>query len=127
MTAQNRHLRVHVSPRIRKVAVPQPQHSAILGHLASSHTVCKDLLRIKALRRVYVSPETIRTLIQSGLRSSFGDAVIYSIHPVKYTKYQELCRINFRHLYVKNLSKGMDYLMGCLIKRNNSTVKNAGE
>mmetsp|Transcript_17591 Transcript_17591/g.30580 ORF Transcript_17591/g.30580 Transcript_17591/m.30580 type:complete len:208 (-) Transcript_17591:471-1094(-) len=36
---QNLHPRVHVSPMSIIVAVPPPQHSPILGHLASSHTV----------------------------------------------------------------------------------------
>ena len=40
-TAQKRHPRVHVSPRIMIVAVPVSpfQHSPRFGHMASSHTV----------------------------------------------------------------------------------------
>ena len=44
-TAQNMQPRVHVSPNSIIVAVavpwPPPQHSPILGHWASSHTVFK--------------------------------------------------------------------------------------
>ena len=41
LTAQKRHPRVHVSPRIMIVAVPVSpfQHSPRFGHMASSHTV----------------------------------------------------------------------------------------
>src|SRR5215217_8771620 len=38
-TAQNLHPLVHMSPIIIIVAVPVPQHSDILAHLASSQTV----------------------------------------------------------------------------------------
>ncbi len=44
--SQNPQERVQVSPIIRKVAVPWPQHSPMLGHLASSQTVCSALERI---------------------------------------------------------------------------------
>src|SRR5919107_65802 len=39
LTAQNLHPLVHMSPMIIIVAVPVPQHSDMLGHLASSQTV----------------------------------------------------------------------------------------
>src|SRR6266498_5031456 len=39
LTAQNLHLLLHISPIIMIVAVPVPQHSEVLGHLASSQTV----------------------------------------------------------------------------------------
>src|SRR5919202_512351 len=39
LTAQNLHPLLHVFPIIIIVAVPVPQHSDILGHLASSQTV----------------------------------------------------------------------------------------
>src|SRR5919106_671237 len=41
LTAQNLQPRVHMSPMIIIVAVPVPQHSDILGHLASSQTVLR--------------------------------------------------------------------------------------
>lgn len=40
-TAQNIHPLVHVSPSNIIVPVPPLQHSPILGHCASSQTVCK--------------------------------------------------------------------------------------
>ena len=48
LTAQKRQPRVHVSPRIMTVAVPVSpfQHSPMLGHCASSHTVARDRVRI---------------------------------------------------------------------------------
>ena len=41
-TAQNIQPRVQVSPRSIIVPVPPFQHSPILGHCASSQTVCKS-------------------------------------------------------------------------------------
>src|SRR5699024_2544370 len=47
LTAQKRHPRVHVSPKIMKVAVFRSlQHSWILGHFASSQTVCRFFPRM---------------------------------------------------------------------------------
>ncbi len=45
--SQKPQVRVQTSPIIRKVAVPAPQHSPMFGHMASSQTVCRDLLRIR--------------------------------------------------------------------------------
>ena len=42
-TAQNLHPLVHSCPAIMNVASPLDQHSWILGHLASSQTVCNLL------------------------------------------------------------------------------------
>src|SRR6188472_2917907 len=39
LTAQNLHALLHMFPMIIIVAVPVPQHSPMLGHLASSQTV----------------------------------------------------------------------------------------
>ena len=44
-TWQNPQLLVHTSPRIMKVRVPAPQHSPMLGHLASSQTVWRPSSR----------------------------------------------------------------------------------
>lgn len=41
LTAQNLHPLVQVSPKSMIVPVPPFQHSPMLGHWASSHTVCK--------------------------------------------------------------------------------------
>jgi len=40
-TAQKRQARVHTDPISMMVAVPAFQHSAMLGHMASSHTVTR--------------------------------------------------------------------------------------
>ena len=72
LTSQNPHVRVHTSPSIRNVAVPLPQHSPILGQLASSHTVCSSLLRISVFRFWYSSPIGVVTLIHSGRRLGRG-------------------------------------------------------
>ena len=49
VTAQKAQARVQTSPRIMKVAVPWPQHSAMLGQRASSHTVTRSRPRIRLL------------------------------------------------------------------------------
>jgi hypothetical protein len=51
VTAQNPHALVQMSPRIMKVAVPSPQHSATLGQRASSQTVCRSRPRITDFSR----------------------------------------------------------------------------
>ena len=55
-------------------AVPRPQHSPMLGHSASSHTVCSVFTRISRLRFSYVSPVGARTFSQSGRRCGRGCA-----------------------------------------------------
>jgi acyl-lipid omega-6 desaturase (Delta-12 desaturase) len=57
LISQKPQVRVHTSPSIRKVAVPAPQHSPRLGHIASSHTVCSSLLRISPCSHSKVSPD----------------------------------------------------------------------
>ena len=49
-TLQKPHRRVHVSPRIMKVAVPRSQHSPTFGHAASWQTVCRFSSRIICVR-----------------------------------------------------------------------------
>ena len=66
-TSQNGQRRVQMSPRIMKVAVPLPKHSAMFGQEASSHTVCSFWLR----RICLISPKrefglAARTRIQYG-------------------------------------------------------------
>ncbi len=68
LMSQNPQERVQTSPNIKKVAVPEPQHSPMLGHMASSQTVCRDLLRISPWSHSYVSPVGARTRIHSGRR-----------------------------------------------------------
>ncbi len=46
ITSQNPHRRVHLSPRIRNVASRSSQHSEMFGHIASSHTVCSERVRM---------------------------------------------------------------------------------
>src|SRR6266852_3367409 len=48
-TSQNGQRRVQMSPRIMKVAVPLPKHSAMFGQDASSHTVCSFCRRRMSL------------------------------------------------------------------------------
>src|SRR5262245_45649543 len=69
-TSQNGQRRVQMSPRIMKVAVPLPKHSAMFGQEASSHTVCSFCSR----RIRLISPKrefglAARTRIQGGLGS----------------------------------------------------------
>ncbi len=68
LMSQKPHERVQMSPIIRKVAVPAPQHSPMFGHMASSHTVCSVLLRIIWRSHSKVSPDGARTRIHSGRR-----------------------------------------------------------
>src|SRR5699024_10647378 len=69
LTAQNRHPRVHVSPKIINVAVFRSlQHSCILGHLASSQTVFNPFSRISFLSLVYDLFVFNFIFSQSGLR-----------------------------------------------------------
>jgi hypothetical protein len=51
-TAQKPQARVQRLPRIMKVAVRWPQHSATLGQRADSHTVCRPFWRMMRLRSV---------------------------------------------------------------------------
>src|SRR4051812_596883 len=69
-TSQNGQRRVQMSPRIMKVAVPLPKHSAMFGHEASSQTVCSFCSRKICL----ISPKrelalAARTRIHGGLGS----------------------------------------------------------
>ncbi len=50
-TWQKRQARVHTSPISMTVAVPPPQHSAMFGQRASSHTVESLVRRTMALTR----------------------------------------------------------------------------
>jgi hypothetical protein len=52
MTSQNPQRRVHFAPRIKKVASRSSQHSPMLGHIASSQTVCNEASRISPFSSV---------------------------------------------------------------------------
>ena len=56
LTAQKRQPRVQMSPSSMMVAVPVSpfQHSPMLGHCASSHTVCRFSVRRLSLRYSYL-------------------------------------------------------------------------
>ena len=66
LTAQNRQPRVQVSPSTMNVAVPPSQHSPMLGHRASSQTVCRPRSRRVLVRRATVGPEGIGTFSHEG-------------------------------------------------------------
>src|SRR3990172_10014613 len=69
-TSQNGQRRVQRSPRIMKVAVPLPKHSAMFGQDASSQTVCSFCSRRIRLTAWKCEPAlAARTRIQSGLGS----------------------------------------------------------
>jgi len=65
-TEQNRQLRVHLDPIIRKVAVWCEKHSQMFGHLASWHTVCSRSRPIIPLTFSKADPVGRRRLSQSG-------------------------------------------------------------
>src|SRR3954470_20512281 len=69
LTWQKPQRRVHVSPRIMKVAVPRSQHSPMFGQAASWHTVCRLSSAILALSSRYIGPPGMGTLNHFGLRS----------------------------------------------------------
>src|ERR1022692_2061127 len=66
---QKSHRLVHWSPPIRNVASRSSQHSKMLGHPASSQTVCSPSLRTSCLSSVYCGPARSLVLIHGGLRS----------------------------------------------------------
>src|SRR5258707_3074591 len=69
-TSQNGQRRVQMSPRIMKVAVPLPKHSAMFGHEASSHTVCSFCRRRMSLISWKREPGlAARTRIHAGFGS----------------------------------------------------------
>lgn len=51
---------------------PPPQHSPMLGHLASSHTVCKLSLRRSFLIPLYDAPVGIGCFKKAGRRGLKG-------------------------------------------------------
>jgi hypothetical protein len=65
-TAQKEQLLVQIFPKIIKVAVPAPQHSAIFGHRPSSQMVCSLCVCTIFLTAAYSTPEGICIFSQSG-------------------------------------------------------------
>lgn len=72
ITWQKPQRRVHVSPRIMKVAVPRSQHSPMFGQAASWQTVLRPSAAIWFFSSRYFSPPGALTLNHSGLRSRKG-------------------------------------------------------
>ena len=85
-TEQKRQPRVQTSPMIKKVAVPQPQHSPMLGQRASSQTVCSPCSRRVRLISPKASPPPGRTFNQGGLRRGTGmvDSGAWELSAVSY-------------------------------------------
>ena len=71
-TLQNRHARVHTSPKIIKVAVPLPQHSERLGHLPLTQIVCNPFRAMISFTSRYCFPCGSEILSHSGFRSIKG-------------------------------------------------------
>src|SRR6202022_4912107 len=68
-TEQNLQARVQTAPMSMIVAVPAFQHSPMLGHLASSHTVERRCSLTKALTPWKPAPEGALARSQDGLRT----------------------------------------------------------
>src|SRR4051812_28023850 len=82
-TSQNGQRRVQMSPRIMKVAVPLPKHSAIFGQDASSQTVW----RLRARRTSFTSWNlesgmAARTRIHAGLASGARGTILIGMRAV---------------------------------------------
>ena len=75
---QNRQARVHVSPRMRKVAVPEAKHSPLLGQRASSQTVCSSSSSSRAPVARYCRGAGALTLQPRRLAPAGGAPVIGS-------------------------------------------------
>ena len=67
-TAQKRHARVHTAPISMMVAVPAFQHSPMLGHFASSHTVLKRCSRTIFFTALNSAPVANGARSHGGLR-----------------------------------------------------------
>src|SRR5574340_3493 len=74
-TEQNLHARVHTDPISISVAVPRPQHSAMLGHLDSAHTVDSRCERTISMICWYLAPDGTRTRSHCGLPVISGIAL----------------------------------------------------
>src|SRR5581483_11290996 len=82
-TSQKGQRRVQTSPRIMKVAVPLPKHSAMFGQEASSHTVCSFCSRrmdFTSWKRE--SGAAARTRIQGGFGSAARGTIFIGMRAV---------------------------------------------
>src|SRR5262245_59423126 len=82
-TSQNGQRRVQMSPRIMKVAVPLPKHSAMFGQEASSQTVCSFCARRMSLiswKREFGL--AARTRIHAGLGSRSRGTILIGTRSV---------------------------------------------
>ena len=76
VTAQNRHARVQTSPKIMNVAVRRFQQSKMLGHRASSQTVCRRRPCTICLSSLKFPPSVTFTRIQSGIGAGRSSDVL---------------------------------------------------
>src|SRR4051812_6298749 len=82
-TSQKGQRRVQMSPRIMKVAVPLPKHSAIFGQDASSHTVWRLRARRTCLTSWNLeSGMATRTRIHAGFASGARGTILIGIRAV---------------------------------------------
>jgi hypothetical protein len=65
-TSQKRQLRVHFSPRIMKLAVEAPQHSALFGQLPLTQMVLSCWLAARFFSEMYSFPDGSGVFIQAG-------------------------------------------------------------
>ena len=71
-TAQNLHPLVQVSPNSMIVPVPPFQHSPMLGHCASSHTVCKLSSFSEDLSSSYWAARASKCAAKQGSQKQIG-------------------------------------------------------
>src|SRR3954470_6221852 len=82
-TSQNGQRRVQMSPRIMKVAVPLPKHSAIFGQDASSQTVWRLRARSTSFTSWNLeSGMAARTRIHAGLASGARGTILIGMRAV---------------------------------------------
>src|SRR5580765_8433774 len=94
-TSQNGQRRVQMSPRIMKVAVPLPKHSAMFGQEASSQTVwrfCSRKMRLMSWKREFGL--AARTRIHAGFaNASRGTILIVFCAPLCFTPASRMVQI----------------------------------
>src|SRR5210317_1167226 len=92
LTPQNPHDRVHILPKIIKVAVPSPQHSPILGQLPEVQMVFNLYLSTSPLSSVYFLPVGNFTRNHLGFLCGFiFDSTFVSIANFRRQIYEVLC------------------------------------
>src|SRR5882724_7655906 len=94
-TSQNGQRRVQMSPRIMKVAVPLPKHSAMFGQEASSQTVCRFCsrrMRLMSWKRELGL--AARTRIHAGFASaSRGTILMVFCAPLSFTPASRMVQV----------------------------------